>query len=453
LDRRIVITGLSAITSIGIGADDFYDNCIKGTINIENIPSRWLDYSDYNCNIWSPMMKVNFSDYNITQIEQKQLEKTTMLALSCSFDALNYAGLKFETADKKRNTYSINGIDPFKAGVMMGTGIGGISSFSEAFSYQILNNQKTRLSEIYDKGRDDSDTLKSINYKFIMPKRFNPFAVSMIMPNSSAANIGIKFGLKGLNNTISLACASGTGAIGYAFEAIKNGKLDFCITGGVEYMFDEYGGLFYAFDVLKTLCQPAEDIERSNRPFDENRTGFLFSEGGCAVLILEELESALKRNANIIAEIVSFSETCDAFNIMMIEPSGESIERAITAAIKTAGIFPENVDYINSHGTGTKLNDEVETAVIDKIFGKKPFVNSTKSLVGHTLGASGAIEALVTALSIKNKTIHGCKNLEKPIRSLNFPLKAEHADIKTAISQSFGFGGHNTALVFREFNG
>jgi 3-oxoacyl-[acyl-carrier-protein] synthase II len=442
LEKRVVITGLGVIASTGRGTETFFKNCLDGKTNVQNIPQHWKSYADFSCDIWAPLGKINFGDYNITEIEQKQLEKTTMLAISACFEAIRDTGLKCQINDKKRNSYDIEYIDPLRSGVILGTGIGGISSFAEAFSFQILNNQKAILERL---GR--------INDKLVMPKRFNPFSVSMIMPNSSAANLGIKFGLKGSNNTIALACASGTGAIGHSFEAIKNGKLDFSVTGGVEYLYDEYGGLFYAFDVLKTLCTPLDDIERSNRPFDEKRTGFLFSEGGCAILILEELEHALKRNAKIYAEILSFSETNDAYNIMMLESSGSSIERMLQNALKYAGVKPEEIDYINTHGTGTKLNDEVETFVIDRIFGNKPLLNSTKSLVGHTLGASGAIEALVTAMSIKNKTVHPNNNLEKPIRKLNFPLKQSECDIKYAISQSFGFGGHNTALVFKEFTG
>ena len=453
MNRRIVITGSGVIAANGAGSNEFFENCMKGIAPVEYIPSRWHEYNDFGCNIWSPLKKVDFGKYNITAIEQKQLETTTKLALSCCFQAVDDARLKREVSDKKRNTYSLPEIDPERSGVIFGTGIGGISSFSEAFSYQVLNNIKSKLSDISNASDNSCSKIDSVTEKMIMPKRFNPFAVSMIMPNSSAANIGIKFGLKGLNNTISLACASGTAAIGSAYDAIRSGRLDFCVTGGVEYMFDEYGGLFYSFDVLKTLCKPSEQIDKSNMPFDENRSGFLFSEGGCAVLILEELEAALKRNAPIIAEIVSYSESCDAFNIMMIEPSGENMERMICGLLNKSGVSPDDVDYINSHGTGTKLNDEVETSVIEKIFGTKPFINSTKSLIGHTLGASGAIEAVVTAMSIKNKTVHECKNLKNPIKKLNFAYRPEGADIKTAISQSFGFGGHNTALLLKEYNG
>lgn len=444
-----MVTGLGVIASNGRGAENFFKNCMDGVSNVKKIPEKWRDYAQFTCDIWAPLDEINFTEYGISEIEQKQLEKTTLLSIACCFDSLKHAGLKITQADRKKNTYLIEGIDPLRGGVIFGTGIGGISSFAEAFSHQILNIQKTKLMEIAQS--EENGRLKEICDKMVMPKRFNPFSVSMIMPNSSSANLGIKFGLNGLNTTVSQACASGTAAIGYAYEELTRGKLDFAITGGVEYLHDEYGGLYYSFDLLKTLCKPAEDILESNRPFDENRSGFLFSEGGCAVLVLEELEHAKKRNAKILAEIVSFSETNDAHNIMVMDDSGTNIERMIKTALENADMKAGEIDYINSHGTGTRLNDEIETAVIERIFGKKPVINSTKSLVGHTLGASGAIEALVTVMSMNNGMVHGCKNLRKPVRDLNFAFESREHRIKTALTHSFGFGGHNAGLIFSEF--
>jgi 3-oxoacyl-[acyl-carrier-protein] synthase II len=283
------------------------------------------------------------------------------------------------------------------------------------------------------------------------PRRFNPFGVSMTMPNACSGNLGIKFGLYGNNLTYCSACASGTVAIGHGFKAVRSGEVDLALVGGVESLYDDYGTIFMGFDTVKALTRGNEAPDKANRPFDRDRTGFLFSEGGGAVLLIEDLEHAKKRGAEVYAEIIGYAETCDGYNIMMIEKSGEQIIRMLEMALTDASISVKDVDYINAHGTGTPLNDETETSIIENLFGREVLINSTKSLIGHTLGASGAIEAVVTSLSIKNKTTHICRNLNHPMKDLNFVTKVDSYPIKTAISQSFGFGGHNAVLVFREY--
>lgn len=455
----MVITGLGTINPIGINIEDFWENCISGKTNVQKIPEHWFNYSNFNSKIWSYLPKIDYSKYFITDIEKKQHDIATLLSISCSFQAIESAQLKYSRLDEKKNTFKIDSIDNKKAGVFIGTGIGGVSTLGACFSYQILNNQKNLLNNLLNNNQIKSNKeiqkeLSNILNNMTLPKRFNPFAVSMIMPNASGSKIAIKLNLQNINNTFSSACASGTIAIGNGYNKIKNGEIDFAITGGVEYMYDEYGALFYAFDTIKTLLNSDKynDIEKSNRPFDKDRSGFLYSQGGCGILVIEELEHAKKRAAPIIAEIIGYSENCDAYNIMMIEESGQLIKAMIYQLLKQANISKEEVDYINTHGTGTILNDEVETKIIEEIFGNRILINSTKSLIGHTLGASGAIEAIVTALSIKNKKTHICKNLENPIRNLNFVTKVKEYPIKTAISQSFGFGGHNSAIALREYN-
>jgi 3-oxoacyl-[acyl-carrier-protein] synthase II len=218
----------------------------------------------------------------------------------------------------------------------------------------------------------------------------------------------------------------------------------------VEHLYDDYGTIFGGFDTVRALTGNNENPDKANRPFDKDRSGFLFSEGGGAVLLLEELEHARRRGAGIYAEVLGYGETCDGHNIMMMEGSGYSIVRMIKQALADAGLTEREIDYINSHGTGTVLNDETETRVLETLFGKGVLINSTKSLIGHTLGASGAIEALVTALSIYNKTTHICRNLESPMKDLNFVTEAASYPIRKAMSQSFGFGGHNAVLILGE---
>jgi len=223
------------------------------------------------------------------------------------------------------------------------------------------------------------------------------------------------------------------------------------LVGGVEYLRDDYGAVFTGFDAVRALALDNDHPDRANRPFDKDRTGFLFSEGGGAVFVIEDLEHAQKRGARIFAEIIGYGETCDGFNIMMMESSGAQITRMLELAFADAAISAGEIDYINAHGTGTRLNDETETAVIEQVFRKDVLINSTKSLIGHTLGASGAIETLVTALSILHKTTHVCRNLDNPMKDLNFVTKVDSYPICTGLSQSFGFGGHNAVLILREY--
>jgi 3-oxoacyl-[acyl-carrier-protein] synthase II len=299
---------------------------------------------------------------------------------------------------------------------------------------------------------NDSKVLQGIIERMKHGIRFNPFEVSMVMPNAPGAAVGIKYTLTGPNETYSVACASGTVAVGNAFRAVRDERVDMAISGGCEYFGDEYGHIFRSFDVSGTLVRDCADPESANRPFDENRSGFLFSQGGAAVLILEELEHAKRRGATIMAELVGFAETFDAHSIMSLAPGGQQIERMIHATLEDANMSPKDVDYVNAHGTGTKNNDQTEAEVINRVFGKSVRVNSTKSLLGHTIGASGAFEALVAALTLRDGRTHISKNLENPVLDLNFVRSVESFEPRVALSQSFAFGGHNAAIILRKYD-
>lgn len=453
MKRRVVITGLGVLTAIGQDVEAFWSNSLAAKTCVSAIPEQWHQYADFNSQIWSPLPPVDYSRYGITRLEQKQLDTSSLIALACAFQALDSAGLQYGQVDKKRNTYAIESIDSEKFGVFMGTGIGGLSTFASAFSHQALIRQKEAVSELISEWENTMDVarLRGILERLLCPKRFNPFGVAMTMPNACSGNIGIKFGLVGSNNTYCAACASGTVAIGHGFKSVQSGEHDLALVGGVEYLYDDYGAIFTGFDTVRALASGPEVPDKANRPFDVNRSGFLFSEGGGAVLLIEELERAKGRGAAIFGELLGYAETSDGYNIMMIEKSGYNIKRMIKKALVDAALSVKDIDYVNSHGTGTQLNDETETDVIESMFGKDVLVNSTKSLIGHTLGASGAIEAIVTVLSILNQTTHVNRNLEYPMKDLNFVTQADSYSIKNAISQSFGFGGHNAVLVIGEY--
>ena len=452
MKKRIVITGLGVLTAIGQNPEEFWKACMEAKSRVERIPEHWLYYGDFHSQIWSPLPAVDYSAYGIGRIEEKQLDPSSLIALACSFQALDSAGLAYTKADQKRNTYSIPSLDSERTGVFMGTGIAGLGTFASCYSYHLLMRQKEALAKASAQLGDHpaGEMLKQVQDRMIHPRRFNPFAVSMTMPNACSANVAIKFNLRGSNNAYCAACASGTVAVGHGFKAVRSGELDVALVGGVEHLSDEYGGIFEGFDAVRALTNNNAEPDKANRPFDKDRTGFLFSEGGGAVFVIETLEHAQSRGARIYAEIAGYAETCDGFNIMMIESGGTQILKMLQLAFADAGVSAEEIDYINAHGTGTRLNDETETAVIEKVFGNKVLINSTKSLIGHTLGASGAIEALVTALSIHHKTTHVCRNLDNPMKDLNFVTKVDAYPIRTGLSQSFGFGGHNAVLILRE---
>ncbi|MCU0594628.1 MAG: beta-ketoacyl-[acyl-carrier-protein] synthase family protein [Desulfobacterota bacterium] len=451
--KRVVITGWGVISAIGQNPDEFWKSCLEAKTRVERIPEHWLQYGDFHSQISSPLPAIDSSRYGIGRIEEKQLDCSSLIAVACAFQALDSAGLEYTLLDHKRNTYSIPSLDQERTGVFMGTGIGGLSTFASCYSYQVLLRQKEQLAKAIGQLGDHPvrEILQQAHDRMLHPRRFNPFAVSMTMPNACSANVGIKFNLRGSNNSYSAACASGTVAIGYGFKAVRAGELDAALVGGVEFLRDDYGGVFMGFDAVRALALDNDHPDKANRPFDKDRTGFLFSEGGGAVLVIEDLERARKRGAKILAEIIGYGETCDGFNIMMMESSGAQITRMLRLAFADAGITAEEIDYINAHGTGTRLNDETETAVIEQVFRKDVLINSTKSLIGHTLGASGAIEALVTALSIVHQTTHVCRNLDHPMKDLNFVTQVASYPIRTGLSQSFGFGGHNAALILREY--
>ena len=226
------------------------------------------------------------------------------------------------------------------------------------------------------------------------------------MPNALSANLGIRFGFHGQNQTICLACTSGTTAVGVAARAIQRGELDIALTGGAEYLNDPHGSIFRGFDAARTLVQNCHYPKEANRPFDVGRSGFLFAEGGAGVLVLESFERAAKRGATIIAEIAGFAESFDAFSMMSISPGGEQIERMMDRVLADVNVQQSDINYINAHGTGTEVNDREEANAIRKKFGPDVLVNATKSLIGHTIGASGALETIVTALTLRDGTAH-----------------------------------------------
>ena len=453
MSRRVAVTGIGVVTNIGAETEQFWENCLAGSSVVCEIPDSWREYADYHSTLWSPL-SLDLSALGFTRVDVAQNDPVSLIAVHAARQALLRSGFSLQVKDKRARTEHIPEIPSDRAGVYMGTGVGGAKSFLENHAYQTLALQidaLTGMHEALDEGDPERATLKSVLERFVVGPRFNPFVVSMLMPNAVSALPGLRFSFTGPNLTYAVACASGTVAIGKAFEAVRRGEVDYALAGGSEYLDDPYGGIFRGFDIAGALVRDCSEPDKANRPFDEDRSGFLFSQGGAAVLALEPLDMARARGAEIIAEVAGYAETFDAFSMMRIEPDAREIERMIASALEDANLRPGDIQYINTHGTGTTSNDLTEVQVIERVFGDRVLVNSTKSLLGHAIGASGAIEAAVTVLSLLHQTTHACRNLERPLSGLNFVRGVEPRRISAAFSQSFAFGGHNAGLVFRRY--
>lgn len=456
--RRVAVTGIGLVTSIGDGASGFWEACLRGASRVEPIPAAWRAQAELTSRLWSPLPELDLASYEITRLECLQQDASALMAWMAAFQALRGAGLRWEPANAKRNTFLLPDVDAERVSVSLGTGIGGVSSLLSNYQFHVLGPPKAAVDEMLREagGNDGSggaglERLRLLR-ELLAPSasRMSPLAVPMAMPNNAAAALSIKLSLHGPSRTYCSACAAGTVALGEAFRDVREGRTDLALAGGTEHMDDSYGGLFRAFDLAKTLVRDTQgDPARANRPFDRQRTGFLFSQGGAAVMLFEELEHARRRGVPILAEVAGFAETSDAYNVVALDPGGRQIARAVREALADAGLAPQDIDYVNAHGTGTLSNDETEAAVIGEIFGPRVLVNSTKSLLGHTLGASGAIEAAVTTLSLHHQTTHACLNLEEPLADLGFVRRVEPFRLRAALTQSFAFGGHNAALVLR----
>lgn len=408
--NRVVITGIGVITPLGNTIEKYWDSLINGKSGIDRITK--FDVSSYTTKLAAEVKDFVSTDY-IEKKEAKRMDRFAQFALSSARLALEDSKLDLSKEDLDR------------AGVIYASGVGGIET---------LENQHNILLE---KG----------------PGRVSPFFVPMMIPDMAAGLISITYGLKGHNETIVNACASSSSAIGDAFKVIQRGDADFIVTGGSEAAITPLS--LAGFCAIKAMTTN-EDPNTACRPFDANRDGFVMGEGS-GTLILESLEHALNRGAYIYAEIIGYGASADAYHITAPEPTGAGAVRAMKNALKDADIKTEDVDYINAHGTSTVYNDKYETMAIKNIFGEHAYelkISSTKSMTGHLLGASGAIEAIATILALKNGIIPPTINYvtQDPECDLNYvPNKAIKEEIKYALSNSFGFGGHNATLVFKKF--
>ena len=407
--RRVVVTGCGVVSPVGIGKDAFWESLIKGKSGIRKITQ--FDPSSFDSQIAGEVKDFDPSSF-FSPKELKRTPRFVQFAIVSTYEALKDSSLNLEK------------IDPYRVGVIIGSGIGSLETVEK--EHKVL----------LEKG----------------PSRVSPFLIPMLITNEAAGCVAIRFNIKGVNFCTVTACASGAHAIGEAYRAIKDNKADVMICGGTEACITPLG--VAGFCSLKALSTRNEEPERASRPFDRERDGFVIAEG-CGIVILEELNFALKRGAPIYGELAGYAATCDAYHITAPSPDAEAPAKAMELAVKEAKISLEDNIYINAHGTSTPLNDKVETKAIKKAFGnyaKKLWISSTKSMTGHTLGAAGAVEFIVICLALKNKIIPPTINYENPDPEcdLNYtPNQAKEVDIKVALSNSLGFGGHNATLLVK----
>lgn len=411
MNKRVVVTGIGAVTPIGIGKEAYFKALKEGVVGIDLITK--FDTTEFATKI-AGEVKGFEPDQFMAKKEAKRMDRFTQFAVAASQLAIVDAGLDLESIDAER------------FGVVIGSGIGGLETLEEEHK------------KLLEKG----------------PGRTSPFLIPMMISNMASGQVSMSFNAKGPNYSVVTACASGTNAIGEAYKLIKYGDADLMLTGGAESSITQLG--MAGFCSMKAMSTRNDDPKTASRPFDADRDGFVMGEGS-GVLVLESLEHALARNATIYGEVVGFGSSADAYHITSPAPGGEGAARSMRMAIRDANIEPSQIAYVNAHGTSTPYNDKFETLAIKSVFEAHAphlYVSSTKSMTGHLLGASGAVEAIACLMAIHEGYVHGTMGIQNvdPELGLNYlPNKGIEAHVDYALSNSLGFGGHNATLILAKY--
>lgn len=410
MNRRVVITGMGAITPIGNDVDTFWNNSKSGKLGIDFIKS--IDIETSEVKIAGELKDFNAETF-LGKKEVKRLDKFAQYAIVAAEEAVKNSGLNLDSIDKER------------FGVFVGSGIGGFTTEENSFK------------SLFDKG----------------PKRVSPLFIPMAIINLAAGNIAIRFNAKGMCTSVVTACATGTNNIGDAFRSIKHGYSDVILAGGTEAPITSMA--IAGFNNMKAL-NSSNDPSRASIPFDKERSGFVMGEGA-GILVIESLEHAEARGANILAEIVGYGSTCDAYHITSPDPEGNGARRSMEDAIREAGIDKKQVSYINAHGTSTPYNDKFETIAIKNVFGEHAYkipISSTKSMTGHLLGAAGAVESIVCIKALQEGFVPptiGYKVCDEELDLDYVPNVGREVKVEYALTNSLGFGGHNASLLFKKW--
>jgi 3-oxoacyl-[acyl-carrier-protein] synthase II len=408
--ERVVVTGLGVVSCIGVDAPSFWRSLVNGVSGIDRI--SFFDPAPLKVQIAGEAR-----DFRFDPKQGKRMERFSQFAVAASGQALEQAGLRYGEA---------GGPDPRRAGVSLGTGIGG-------FPFQ--NEQHQRFLE---RG----------------PGKFHPLTLPIIIPNMAAANVAMRFGLTGPNLCVTTACATGNHSFGNALDLIRLGRADVIVAGGSEAAIAPF--TVDGFHQIGALSQRNDDPKRASRPFSKGRDGFVLGEG-CGVLVLESLGHAERRGAEILAELVGFGMTADAYHLTAPHPQGEGAVQAMRLAMEDAGLGPGDIDYINAHGTSTPLNDQLETLAVKRVFSEGAAgipISSIKSMIGHSLGAAAALEGVACVLALLNGVIPPTINLDEPDPELDLdyvPNQARELPVRIVMSNSFAFGGQNAVTVFKKW--
>ncbi len=411
--RRVVITGMGAVTPCGIGVNEFWKNMLDGVSGISLTEA--MDTERHTVKISGEIK--NFEPEKYLDVkEAKRMDRFTQFAMVAADEAIKDAGLK-------EGDY-----DPYRVGVIVSAAAGGFKTFEKSHK------------DIIEKG----------------PTKCSPFTIPMLIVDMPSGRISMKYGYKGVNKAVVSACATGSHSVGDAFRAIQYGDADCMIAGGCEATICDVG--IGAFTAARTLSKRNDEPQKASRPYDKDRDGFVMSEGA-GVLVLEEYEAAKKRGAHIYAEIVGYGQSADAYDMVAPCPEGKGATKSMEFALADAGMKPSEVQYINTHGTSTGLGDIAESKAVERVFGDKEhnkslFISSTKSMHGHMLGATGAVESIVCIKTITDNIIPptiNLDNIDENVANLNYVAnKALKKEVHAALSNSFGFGGHNATLLFKE---
>lgn len=411
MKRRVVVTGLGTVTPVGLNAADSWENLLAGKSGVG--PITKFDPEDFTTHIAAEVKGLNTEDL-IDKKELKKMDTFIVFAIFAAMEALGQSGLTIDETNEER------------VGVCVGAGLGGLP-YIERFAEVLATSG---------------------------PRRISPFFIPMVIANLASGHISIMTGAKGPNSCVVTACATGTHCIGDAFRMIQYGDADAMIAGGAESTITPLA--FAGFNSMRALSKRNDEPERASRPFDKGRDGFVMGEGA-GILVVEEMEFALARGANILAEVAGFGMSGDAFHITAPAEGGAGAAQSMRNVLKDARIDPEDVSYINAHGTSTYYNDMYETQAIKSVFGEAAYnipISSTKSMIGHLLGAAGGVEAAVSVLAINNDRIPPTINYEEPDPECDLdyvPNEARDVEVEVAISNTFGFGGTNSCVAFRKF--
>lgn len=415
-NQRVVVTGMGVVSPLGNSVDKMWERLLAGESAAHRITR--FDVSRYAVQIACEVLDFNIEDYSeyVDRKEARRMDRFLLYTIAAAAQAVKDSGLKIDESNAD------------EVGALIGSGIGGMTTMQEG------------ARALFEKG----------------PMRVSPFSGPYMIPNMAAGVIAIIFGARGPNFSVASACATGTHAVGEAYEILKRGDAQVMITGGTEASLTELG--LAAFHRTGAMSTRNDDPQRASRPFDAKRDGFVFGEGA-GILIFESLDSARARGARIYAEVVGFGMTDDAFHISAPAAGGVGAARAMRRALKKAGLTPDAVDYINAHGTSTPPNDTTETEAVKTVFGERAYkipISSTKSMIGHMLGAAGAVESIVSVKTIETGKIHPTINYEfvDPTCDLDYvPNKARECSVHVAMSNSMGFGGHNASVLFKRYEG